>query len=117
LLFKRWKRQDLVAVLSGSTTARQMVRVWSRLLAALRQYWLVVTCAWSNATKSPVKVCEAIRLFVGRLATSLDRSAQLQRLLDELCQVVAKTCHRDKRAKPGTFVLLNDASRFDNCLT
>jgi Transposase DDE domain len=35
LLFKRWKGQDLVAVLKGSTVVRQMVRVWSRLLAAL----------------------------------------------------------------------------------
>ncbi len=42
LLFKRWKSQDLVAVLSsGSTVVRQMVRVWSRLLAALVQHWLV----------------------------------------------------------------------------
>jgi len=35
LLFKRWKSQDLVAVLRGSTVVRQMVGVWSRLLAAL----------------------------------------------------------------------------------
>jgi hypothetical protein len=41
LLFKRWKSQDLVAVLSGSTEVRQMVRVWSRLLAALVQHWLL----------------------------------------------------------------------------
>ncbi len=42
LLFKRWKSQGLVAELSGSTVVRQMVRVWSRLLAAVVQHWLVV---------------------------------------------------------------------------
>src|SRR5262249_5541253 len=30
LLFKRWKSQDRIAVLSGATPVRQMVRVWSR---------------------------------------------------------------------------------------
>ncbi|OWK36576.1 transposase [Fimbriiglobus ruber] len=48
LLFKRWKSQDLVAVLSDSTVVRQMVRVWSRLLAAVIQHWLVVATAWGT---------------------------------------------------------------------
>jgi hypothetical protein len=34
LLFKRWKSQDRVSLLSGSTVVRQMVRFWSRLIAA-----------------------------------------------------------------------------------
>ena len=34
LLFKRWKSQGLVADLSGSTEVRQLVRLWSRLIAA-----------------------------------------------------------------------------------
>src|SRR5207249_5684354 len=42
LLFKRWKTQDLVAVLNGSTPVRQMAGVWSRLLAASVQHWLVI---------------------------------------------------------------------------
>jgi IS4 transposase len=42
LLFKRWKSQGLVAELSGATVARQMVRVWSRLLAVLVQHWLLL---------------------------------------------------------------------------
>lgn len=37
LLIKRWKSQGLVAQLSGSSVVRQMVRVWSRLLAVLNQ--------------------------------------------------------------------------------
>ena len=36
LLFKRWKAQDLVAVLRGATAVRQMVGVWARLSAATR---------------------------------------------------------------------------------
>jgi hypothetical protein len=117
LLFKRWKSQDLVAVLSGSTDVRQMVRVWSRLLAALVQHWLVIASAWGDPKHSLSKVCEAIRNFAGRLAASLDRQGELERVLDDLCRTIAKTCKRNKRSKPGTFELLNDVSLLDFSLT
>ena len=117
LLFKRWKSQDLVAVLRGSTAVRQMVGVWSRLIAALVQHWLVLASAWGDPTKSLSKVCEAIRDFVGRLAAALDEQGDLERVLSDICAVVAKTCRRNKRSKPGTFELLNDVSLLDFCLT
>ena len=117
LLFKRWKGQDLVAVLRGSTAVRQMVGVWSRLLAALVQHWLMLASAWGDPTKSLSKVCEAIRPFVGRLAAGLDQLSELEGVLAAVCAVVAKTCRRNKRSKPGTFELLNDVSLLDFCLT
>jgi hypothetical protein len=117
LLFKRWKSQDLVAVLSGSTPVRQMVRVWSRLIGAVIQHWLLLASAWGDPTKSWSKVCEAIRPFVGRIAAGLLRSSELKRALTDLCQAVAKTCSRNQRAKPGTFELLNDVHRLDFRLT
>jgi hypothetical protein len=117
LLFKRWKTQDHVALLSGSTPVRQMVRVWSRLLAALVQHWLVIDQVWGDPTKSLSKVSEAIRDFVGRLAAALDEPGELQRVLADLAHVLAKTCRRNKRSKPGTFELLNDASLLDFRLT
>src|SRR5262249_44286131 len=117
LLFKRWKSQDLVAVLSGSTVVRQMVRVWSRLLAALVQHWLIVASAWSDATSSWVKVSEAIRPFVGRLAAALDDLPCLEQVLADLNRVVEKTCRRNQRSKPGTVELLNDVGRLEFRLT
>jgi hypothetical protein len=113
LLFKRWKSQDRVAVLSGSTPERQMVRVWSRLLTALVQHWLLLASAWGDPTRSLSKVCEAIRPFISRLLAGLDQPAELERVLIVLAQVVAKTCRRNKRSKPGTFELLNDVSLLD----
>ena len=117
LLFKRWKTQDLVAVLRGSTVVRQMVGVCARLLAALVQHWLVIASVWGDVTKSLSKTCEAIRAFVGRLAASMDQSTQLERVLLDLCATVAKTCRRNQRSKPGTFELLNDVSLLDFELT
>ncbi len=113
LLFKRWKSQDRVALLRGSTVARQMVGVWARLLAALVRHWLVVSSAWGDATASLVKAAEAVRDFVGRLVASLDDTAALQRVLEDLCATVAATCRRNRRSKPGSLELLNDVSRLD----
>lgn len=118
LLFKRWKSQDLVAMLHGATAVRQMVRVWSRLLAALVQHWLVVASAWGDPTKSLSKVAEAVRAFAGRLAAGLrGRPAELKRAVQDLCATVAKTCRCNRRRKASTFELLNDVSRLDYCLT
>jgi hypothetical protein len=117
LLFKRWKSQDLVAVLRGSTAVRQMVRVWSRLIGALIQHWLVVASVWGDPTKSLSKACEAIRSFVGRIAAGLGRLAELTQTLTDMCHAIARTCRRNKRAKPGTFELLNDIRLLDFDLT
>lgn len=116
LLFKRWKSQGLVAELNGSTVVRQMVRVWSRLLAVVVQHWLTVGSVWGDATKSLHKVYEAVRDFAGRLAAALDCATDLERVLQEMSAMFTKTCRRDKRAKAGTFELLNDVELLDFCL-
>jgi hypothetical protein len=115
LLFKRWKSLNLVAVLSGSTEVRQMVRVWSRLLMSLVQHWLVLAGVWGDPTKSLSKACQAIRAFAGRLAATLANPSDLERVLADLCRVLAKTCRRNKRSKPGTYELLNDVALLDYC--
>lgn len=117
LLFKRWKSQGLVAVLSGSTDVRQMVRVWARLVAALVQHWLVVAISWGDPTRSWGKVCEAIRGYVVRLIATLDQLLEMEKVMDELVKVVSKTCRRNKRLKAGTVELLNDITLLDFSLT
>jgi hypothetical protein len=117
LLFKRWKSQGLVAELSGSTVVRQMVRVWSRLLAVVVRHWLVIASVWGDPTKSLGKAYEAVRAFAGRLTTALTHADELQRVLDDVRRTLTKTCRRDRRAKPGTFELLNDPALLDFCLT
>ena len=87
------------------------------MLAALVQHWLVVASVWGDPTKSLSKACEAIRAFVGRMVAGLDRRPDLERVLEDLCAAMAKTCRRNKRSKPGTFELLNDVSLLDFDLT
>ena len=97
LLFKRWKSQGLVAELSGSTVVRQMVRVWSRLLAVVVQHWMVIASVGGNPTKSLSKAYEAVRDFAGRLAAALLHPADLERVLDDVHKTLAKTCRREGR--------------------
>jgi hypothetical protein len=113
LLFKRWKSHDKVALLSGATETRQMVRVWARLLAALVRHWLLVCSAWGDPRRSLSKVCVAVRKFVARLVVALDHRVALEKVLDAFCRTVAKTCQQNKRKKPGTFELLNDVTLLD----
>lgn len=117
LLFKRWKSQGLAADLSGSTDVRKMVRVWSRLIAALVQHWLVAGCLWNDPRRSLKKACEVIRQFVAQIVLHLNYRAKLQQTLKLLTSVVTKTCRRNQRSKPGTFDLLNDCQRLDFRLT
>jgi hypothetical protein len=113
LLFKRWKSLGLIAQLQGSTTVRQMVKVWARLLAVLVQHWLTIDTIWGDPTKSMNKVCRVIRTFVGRLAAALNNLVDLDCVLAELRAIVNKTCRRNKRSKPGTFEILNNIGRLE----
>jgi hypothetical protein len=117
LLFERWKSQDLVAVLSGSTEARQMVRARARLVAAVVRHWLVVASAWGDPTRSWGKVAQAVRGFVGRLLATPDGASALGGVIDDLVRVVETTCRRNRRAKPGTVELLNNVALLDFELT
>ena len=94
-----------------------MVRVWSRLIAALLQHWLLVCSAWGNPTKSWSKVCEAVRKFVGRIIAALNCRPVLEEVLADLRSMMEKTCRRNKRTKPGTFELLNNTQLLDFGLT
>jgi len=91
LLFKRWKSQGLVAELSGSTVVRQMVRVWSRLLAVVVQHWLVIGSIGGQAKKSLSKAYEAVRDFAGRLGAALLHPPDLERVLDDVGRTDAES--------------------------
>ncbi len=117
LLFKRWKSQDRVALLNGSTVTRQMVRLWSRLIAAIIQHWLTVAGAWGDPGKSLGKLCEAVRSFVGQIVAALRRRAKLRVVLLDLARALTNTCRRNKRKNPGTFELFNNLDLLNYGLT
>jgi hypothetical protein len=116
LLFKRWKSLGLIAELSGSTVARQLIRVWSRLLAVLLQHWLV-TSVWGEPRLSLTKACEAIRRYAMTLAGAIDDLKRIEAAIERFGMMLRKTAKQNKRKKPSTFELLNDPEQLEYFLT
>jgi Transposase DDE domain len=117
LLFKRWKSLGLVAELAGSTEARQMVRLWSRLLATLAQHWLLLAGARGDARRSLAKASEAIRRHIALVAVSIGDEARLTAEIERLALLLRSTARLNKRKRASTFELLNDPSRLEYGLT
>jgi Transposase DDE domain len=117
LLFKRWKSLGLIAELTGSTVARQMVRLWSRLLAVLMQHWLLLSSVWGNPRCSLAKACEAIRRHALLLAAAIGDPAKLVVAIEQLGVILRATARQNKRKKPSTFELLNDHELLEYSLT
>lgn len=111
LLFKRWKSLGLIAELSGSTVVRQMIRLWSRLLAVRVQHWLLLSSVWGNPRCSLAKACEAIRRHALIFAAAVGEPTRLVVAIEELGVILRATASQNKRKKPSTFELLNDPER------
>lgn len=116
-LFKRWKSLGLIAELVGSTVARQMIRVWSRLLAVMVQHWVMLSTAWGAARCSLDKVWKAIQDRAPLLARAVDDPARLEYELEQLRDTLETTAKQNKHKNPSTFELLNDPERLDYSLT
>jgi hypothetical protein len=116
-LFKRWKSLGLIAELAGSTVARQMVRVWSRLLAVLVQHWVMLSTAWGTARRSLDKAWKAIQNRALLLARALDNRTRLEYELVQLADTLATTAKQNRHKKPSTFELLNNPEQLDYSLT
>ena len=106
LLFKRWKSQRLLSELNGSTNVRQMIRMWSRFIAALVQHWLVVTSTCGDPRHSLSKASEAVRPLLANLGSS----EQLQTVIDTLRRIVRSTARQNKRKNSSTFQFLSEPS-------
>lgn len=110
LMFKRWKSLGRVADLTGSTVTRQLVGLWSRLLAMMVQHRLLQGCAWGDRRCSLHKACATIRAMATHVARALGDPERLAEEIERLHAMLQKLARRDKRKRPGTFELLNDPS-------
>jgi hypothetical protein len=113
VLFKRWKSLGLIAELSGSTVARQMIRLWSRLLAVLMQHWVLLSTVWGNPRCSLFKACEAIRRHALLLAAAIGDPVKLALALEQLATILHATARQNSRKKPSAFELLGDPERLE----
>jgi hypothetical protein len=116
LLFKRWKSLGLVARLSGSVT-RQLVQLWSRLLAVVLQQWLLLGSVWGELHGSLLKASRALQRHAVLLIAALGSREALIAMIERLGRLIRKTARQNKRKNPSTFELLKDPARLGNSLT
>lgn len=107
----------LIADLSGSTTVRQVIRVWSRLLAVLIEHWLLLGTVWGDPRSSLAKACQAIREQATMVVAALGDATALAAAIDRLRMILNVTAKQNQRKKPSTFELLNDPERLEYSLT
>jgi hypothetical protein len=112
LLFKRWKSQGRIDEMDTSSPVRCMVRLWSRLLAALVQQWLQ-SRIWGQPEISLKKLWDLLSRLAISLASAWKRSATdggraLRDALEDIETVAQATARQNKRKQPSTFQLLND---------
>jgi hypothetical protein len=108
LLFKRWKSLGFVAELTGKTVVEQMVCLWSRLIAALLEHWLILSTAWDDPRLSLMKAGQLIRRHAVLIATAIKCTDQLTSAIEVLKLAVRSTAFQNKRKRPSTFQLLNN---------
>lgn len=114
LLFKRWKSQGRIDAMDNSSPVRCMVRLWSRLLAALVQQWLQ-SRLWGRPEISLKKLWDLLSNKVDTLAAAWKASATdggraLRDLLKTIEVIAQATARQNKRKHPSNFQLLNDPS-------
>jgi IS4 transposase len=110
LLFKRWKSQGRVADMTGSSWIRCMVKLWSRLLAAVLQQWL--QCGvWGRPEMSLKKVWDMIRSWSNTLAVTWRNPPLLRESVERILATAHSAARQNKRKSRSTFEMLKDPSK------
>lgn len=81
LLFKLWKSQGLIGQHRSTDPARQLVELYSRMIAVIVQHWLILVTCWSNEHVSLTKSSRLLRDQVPQLIAVLADQEQLVLLL------------------------------------
>jgi Transposase DDE domain len=120
LLFKRWKSQGRIDEMDSSPI-RCMVKLWSRLLAALLQQWLQ-SRLWGRPEISLKKAWDLISRLVDSLALAWRTTAthggnDLRDQLERIERIAEATARQNKRKQPNAFELLIDPSKLPYALT
>jgi hypothetical protein len=110
LLFKRWKSQGLVDDITGTSWIRCMVKLWSRLLAAVFQQWLQ-SGVWGRPEISLKKVWDMVSRWSNTLAATWRDPQMLRQTLERILATAQSAARQNKRKSRSTFEMLNDPSK------
>jgi hypothetical protein len=116
LLFKRWKSQGRVADMTGTSCVRCMVKLWSRLLAAVVQQWL--QCGvWGRPEISLKKVWDMIRSWSVTLAATWRDPQMLRESVERILATAQSAARQNRRKSRSTFEMLQDPRKLTYPIT
>jgi hypothetical protein len=110
LLFKLWK-SDLSLDKWRSEKPHQILsEVYTKLLVALIQHWLLILGCWQNENRSLVKASLALRKHAFQILSNLPYLKYLQRALNLILPTLDRCTIQKRKARPATFQMLGRAS-------
>ena len=90
---------------------RQLVQLWSRLLAVVLQQWLLLGSVWGELHGSLLKASRALQRHAVLLIAALGSREALIAMIERLGRLIRKTARQNKRKNPSTFELLKDPAQ------
>ncbi len=107
LLFKLWKSHLRVDEWRSANPWRILTEVYTKLLAALVQHWLVLVGCWHHPDRSLVKAAQALQAHAAHLAATFDAYPTLCQALQTVARCLAAAGRLNKRqTAPSTTQLL-----------
>ena len=102
LLFKLWKSHHHLAQHRHDDPVQQMIELFARLIAVIRQHQVILATGWRNTRLSFVKAARVIREQLPRIVAALRDRAALEAMLQQLVILIAKCQLTLRRHHPGT---------------
>ena len=109
LMFKIWKSIiGLTAHRPEASAEEQLSLIYTKLIAAIAQNWILVSATWSEGRRSLMKAAVALREWITTIAESLGDTERLIHTLSRVAETLRGECVESRRKRPSSFQLLID---------
>lgn len=109
LLFKLWKQHGQIDQWKSIKPWRILCEVYAKLTAMVIQHWLLLVSFWTYPDRSMVKASQTVRGYGLLLAIAMTGAMQIDLVVEQISQCLAKGCRMNSRLKhPNTYQLLLD---------
>lgn len=109
LMFKIWKSHNgLVAHRPEASPQEQLAMVYTKLIGAIIQHWVLLTASWTHYDRSLMKAAATLREWINNIAEALDDPKKLADVLERLQEILRGDRVERRDEKPSNFQLLDN---------
>ena len=114
LMFKLWKSLNGLTTHRPEASAQERLSlIYTKLIAAIAQNWILVSATWSEGRRSLMKAAVTLRDWVTTIAEALDDGERLVRVLSRMAETMAGDRVEPRGKRPSSFQLLSDPELLD----